>query len=79
MEYVIIQKGRYLQDIGNAYTYKFQCLQCLTLSSRLINKQAIDKELEDKEVYEIKDECKTCKRSLKIEFTKVVKFKIKEV
>ena len=78
MEYEIIQKRRYLEDIGKTYIFQFQCFRCLTLNTRLLNKQIIDKELEDKQKHEIKDECKTCQKRLKIEFTKKIKFLIKE-
>ena len=80
MEYEVIQKSRYLQSIGSSgYIFQFQCLRCLTLNSDLVNKQAIDKELEDKQTHEIEGICKTCQKRFKIEFTKQVKYIIKEV
>ena len=78
MEFGIIQKSRYLQDIGKAYIFQFQCMRCLTLNTSLLNKQVIDKELEDKEVYEIEDICKTCKRKIKVMFNKEIKYIVKE-
>ena len=74
-----IQKTRYLQTIGNnAYIYKIQCLRCFAINSGLLNKQWIDKELEDKETCGIEHECINCKRRFKIEFTKKIKILIKE-
>ena len=80
MEFGIIQKSRYLQVIGNSgYIFQFQCMRCLTLNTGLLNKQVIDKELESKEAYEIEDICKTCKRKIKVMFSKEVKYIVKEV
>ena len=78
MEFEIIQKSRYLQDIGKAYIFQFQCLRCLSLNTGLLNKQLIDKELESKETYEIENSCKICKRRFKIEFSKKIEYIIKE-
>ena len=78
MEFGIIQKSGYLQDIGKAYIFQFQCLRCFALNSGLLNKQRIDKELEDKEAYETEDICKACKRKIKVVFSKEVKYIVKE-
>ena len=78
MEFGIIQSSKYLQDIGKTYIFQFQCMRCFALNSGLLNKQWIDKELEDKETYGIEVICKTCKKRFKIEFSKKVKYIVKE-
>ena len=78
MVFEIIQKSRYLQNIGNAYIFQFQCMRCFAQNSGLLNKQWIDKELEDKETCVIEDICKTCKRKIKVMFSKEVKYIVKE-
>ena len=65
-------------EVNNFYFVKLNCLNCFYINSFIVNKNTIDKELENKQVYKIEKVCDLCRKKIEIEVRRKIEFEIKE-
>ena len=79
-DFQIIKPSEFLNEIDNlVYVLYFTCTNCLTTNIRMFCKHTIDNELKSKRVYQVEEACKSCGKKTKIEFSKRIKVKQREM